>query len=118
MLWRTCDSNNFLVSWCHGAGMVARSPGARVPVPRNGWELRSDARAEVRNAGARAEVRNAGVVSIAAVAGLLLALTSGSAHAETPEGTPGGAIGLGGRGWSAAATNQATPLEQPDFSAR
>src|SRR5258705_5767305 len=45
-------------------------------------------------------------------------MTSGSARAETPEGNPGGAIGLGARGWSAVATNQATPLEQLDFSAR
>jgi len=91
--------------------MAAGSPGARVPIPQNeGGKLRSDA---------RAAVRSAGVVSIAAVAGLLLApMTSGSARAETPEGNPGGAIGLGARGWSAAATNQATPLEQLDFSAR
>ena len=65
------------------------------------------------------EVRRAGVASIAAVAGLLLApMTSSSARGETPQGNPGGAIGLGARGWSAAATNQATPSEQLDFSAR
>src|SRR5258707_14295270 len=88
--------------------LVARAQGCLFHRMR--WELRSDA-------GQR--VRSAGVVSIAAVAGLLLApMTSGSAHAETAEGNPGGAIGLGARGWSAAATNQARPLEQLDFSAR
>jgi uncharacterized protein (TIGR02001 family) len=45
-------------------------------------------------------------------------MTSGSARAETPEGAPGGGIGLGARGWSAAATSQASQPEQPDFSAR
>ena len=54
------------------------------------------------------------VVSISAVAGALwLAppMTGGSARAETPENSWGGAIGLGNRGWSAAEVNRATPLE-------
>ena len=57
--------------------------------------------------------------SIAAFIGLWLApVTGGLARAETPEATPGGAIGLGSRGWSAADTKGATPGNELDFSAR
>jgi uncharacterized protein (TIGR02001 family) len=57
--------------------------------------------------------------SIAAFIGLWLApMTGGSARAETPEVSPGGAIGLGNRGWSAAETNGATSVTEPEFSAR
>jgi uncharacterized protein (TIGR02001 family) len=57
--------------------------------------------------------------SIAAFIGLWLApMTGGLARAETPEATPGGAIGLGSRGWSAADTNRAAPANELDFSAR
>jgi uncharacterized protein (TIGR02001 family) len=57
--------------------------------------------------------------SIAAFIGLWLAtMAGGLAHAENTEATPGGAIGLGGRGWSAADTNRATPANELEFSAR
>ena len=57
--------------------------------------------------------------SIAAFVGLWLAsITGGSARAQTLEVSPGGAIGLGNRGWSAAPTNQATSVNQLEFSAR
>ena len=57
--------------------------------------------------------------SIAAFVGLWLApITSGLARAETPEVSPGGAIGLGNRGWSAAETNPATSVNKLEFSAR
>jgi len=61
----------------------------------------------------------AGRVSIAAFVGLwLAAMTGGLARAETAEVSSGGAIGLGGRGWSAADPNHATPASELDFSAR
>ena len=71
---------------------------------------------------ASAAIRRVSVFSIAAVAGLWLAPMAGGL-AETPEGGPVGAIGLGGRGWSAAETNGATPpkegaAEELEFSAR
>ena len=57
--------------------------------------------------------------SIAAFVGLWLApITGGLARAETPEVSPGGAIGLGNRGWSAAETNRATSANELEFSAR
>jgi hypothetical protein len=56
---------------------------------------------------------------IAAFVGLWLALMiDGLARAETPEVSPGGAIGLGNRGWSAADTNHATSTNELEFSAR
>jgi hypothetical protein len=56
---------------------------------------------------------------IAAFVGLWLALMiDGLARAETPEASPGGAIGLGNRGWSAAETNHATSANELEFSAR
>jgi len=68
---------------------------------------------------ALAKLGRASVVSIVAVSGLWLApMTGGSARAQIPEGSPGGAIGLGSRGWSAAETNRATPANELDFSAR
>ena len=73
---------------------------------------------------ALANVRRISVVSIGAVAGLWLAsMTGGSARAETPESSSGGAIGLGNRGWSAAEVNRATPPKDRapaefEFSAR
>jgi uncharacterized protein (TIGR02001 family) len=52
--------------------------------------------------------------SIAALAGLWLALMiSDLARAETPESSPGSAIGLGNRGWSAAETKGAAPVSEP-----
>ncbi len=57
--------------------------------------------------------------SLAAFIGLWLApMTGGLARAETLEVTPGGAIGLGNRGWSAADTSRPTPANEFDFSAR
>jgi hypothetical protein len=60
-----------------------------------------------------------GRVSIAACVGLCIAaMAGGLARAETPEVSSGGAIGLGGRGWSAADTNRLTPASELEFSAR
>jgi len=57
--------------------------------------------------------------SVAAFVGLWLALLiDGLARAETPEVSPGAAIGLGNRGWSAADTNHATSANELEFSAR
>jgi hypothetical protein len=57
--------------------------------------------------------------SIAAFVGLWLApMTGGFARAETPEVSPGGAIGLGNRGWAAAETNRATSVNELEFSTR
>ena len=57
--------------------------------------------------------------SIAAFVGLWLApMTGGLARAETPEVSPGGAVGLGNRGWSAPETNRATSVNELEFSAR
>jgi uncharacterized protein (TIGR02001 family) len=57
--------------------------------------------------------------SVAAFVGLWLALLiNGLARAETPEVSPGAAIGLGNRGWSAADTNHATSANELEFSAR
>ena len=72
---------------------------------------------------ALAKVRRASVVSIAAVAGLWLAPTTGGSARADDEGSSGGAIGLGGRGWSATETNRTTPRkdlapEQLEFNAR
>jgi len=57
--------------------------------------------------------------SIAAFVGLWRApMTGGLARAETPEVSPGGAVGLGNRGWSAPETNRATSVNELEFSAR
>jgi len=45
-------------------------------------------------------------------------MTGGLARAETPEVSPGGAVGLGNRGWSAPETNRATSVNELEFSAR
>jgi uncharacterized protein (TIGR02001 family) len=45
-------------------------------------------------------------------------MTGGVARAESPEVSPGGAIGLGNRGWSAADTSHATSANDLEFSAR
>jgi uncharacterized protein (TIGR02001 family) len=69
---------------------------------------------------ASAKVGRASAVSILLGVGLWLTpMTASSARAEAPEGSPGGgAIGLGGRGWSATETNRPTPANELDFSAR
>jgi uncharacterized protein (TIGR02001 family) len=68
---------------------------------------------------AAATVWQVGGASIAAFVGLWLApMTGGLARAETPEVSPGGAIGLGNRGWSAPASSRATPAKELEFSAR
>lgn len=55
----------------------------------------------------------------AAFVGLWLAtMAGGSARAQTSEVSPSGAIGLGGRGWSATDTNRTTPAAALEFSAR
>jgi len=57
--------------------------------------------------------------SIAAFVGLWLApMTGGLARAETPEVSPGGTIGLGNRGWSAAEKNHATSANEFEVGAR
>jgi uncharacterized protein (TIGR02001 family) len=72
----------------------------------------------VRRRGAATAWRGSGA-SIAAFIGLWLApMSDGLARAETPESTPGGAIGLGNRGWSASEANRAKPANELDFSAR
>jgi uncharacterized protein (TIGR02001 family) len=56
---------------------------------------------------------------IAALVGLWLApMTGGLARAETPEVSPGGAIGLGNRGWSAADPSHATSGNELEFTTR
>jgi uncharacterized protein (TIGR02001 family) len=72
----------------------------------------------VRKTGA-ATVWQVSGASIAALAGLwLAAMTGGLARAQTLEVSPGGAIGLGNRGWSATDTSHATSENQFEFSAR
>ena len=57
--------------------------------------------------------------SITAFVALLLApMTGGLARAQTLEVSPGGAIGLGNRGWSASEPNRATSANELEFSAR
>jgi uncharacterized protein (TIGR02001 family) len=66
-----------------------------------------------------ATISQARGVSIAPFVGLWLAsMTGGSASAQTLDVSPGGAIGLGNRGWSAAETNHATSANELEFSAR
>jgi uncharacterized protein (TIGR02001 family) len=45
-------------------------------------------------------------------------MSCGLARAETPEVSPGGAIGLGNRGWSASETSHTTSANELEFSAR
>ena len=57
--------------------------------------------------------------SIAALAGLWLApMTGEPARAQSLEVSPGGAIGLGNRSWSAAEPNRTTSANELEFSAR
>ncbi len=57
--------------------------------------------------------------SIAAFVGLwLVTMTCGVARADPLEVSPGGAIGLGNRGWSATETSRATSANELEFSAR
>lgn len=64
-----------------------------------------------------ASVRRASGASIAALIWLWLSpMAAGLAQTENP--SPGGAIGLGNRGWSAAGANQATSPNEFEFSAR
>ena len=57
--------------------------------------------------------------SIAVFVALSLApMTGGLARAQTLEVSPGGAIGLGNRGWSASEPNRATSANELEFSAR
>jgi uncharacterized protein (TIGR02001 family) len=58
-------------------------------------------------------------VSVAAIVGLWLTpMTVGSACADPLEVSPGGAIGLGNRSWSASETNRASPANELEFGAR
>ena len=64
-----------------------------------------------------ASVRRVRGASFAAWIGLWLAPTAGAlAQANAP--SPGGAIGLGNRGWSAADTNREASANELEFSAR
>ncbi len=64
-----------------------------------------------------ASVQRASGASIAALIGFWLSpMAAGLAQTETP--SPGGAIGLGNRGWSATGANQATSSNEFEFSAR
>src|SRR5215469_10500442 len=57
--------------------------------------------------------------SIAAFIVLWLApMTGGLVRAETPDVSPGSAISLGNRGWSAAETKGAAPVNELEVSAR
>jgi len=58
-------------------------------------------------------------IPMAALAALSLApIAGGPTHAQTPEVSPGGAIALGNRGWSASDPNRATSANELEFSAR
>jgi hypothetical protein len=70
----------------------------------------------VRQKGA-ATVWQVSGAAIAAFVGLWLGPMTG-ARAETPEVSPGGAVGLGNRGWSAAEKNHAASVDELEFSAR
>ena len=72
-------------------------------------------------------VRQRGVARVRYVSGTLVAVLAafslapmpgGPARAQTPEVSPGGAIGLGNRGWSASEPNRATSANELEFSAR
>ena len=57
--------------------------------------------------------------SISAFVGLWLApMTGDLVRAETPEVSPGGAISLGNRGWSATETKGEAPVNELEVSAR
>ena len=64
-----------------------------------------------------ASVRRSSGASIAALVGLWVPMGGALAQTDTP--SPGSAIGLGNRGWSAGSTNQATTsTNELEFSAR
>ena len=72
-------------------------------------------------------VRQRGVARVRHVSGTLVAvlvafslapMTGGLARAQNLEVSPGGAIGLGNRGWSASEPNRATSANELEFSAR
>lgn len=64
-----------------------------------------------------ASVRRVRGASFAALVGLWLAPMSGAVAQANPP-SPGGAIGLGNRGWSAADTNRDASTNELEFSAR
>ena len=64
-----------------------------------------------------ASVRRVGSASLAVLAGFWLASGTG-AHAQPVVPSPGGAIGLGNRGWSATDTNREPSANELEFSAR
>jgi len=72
-------------------------------------------------------VRQRGIARVRHVSGTLVAvlvafslapMTGGLARAQNLEVSPGGAIGLGNRGWSASEPNRATSANELEFSAR
>ncbi len=72
-------------------------------------------------------VRQRGVARVRHVSGTLVAvlvafslapMTGGLARAQNLEVSPGGAIGLGNRGWSASEPNRATSANELEFSVR
>jgi uncharacterized protein (TIGR02001 family) len=72
-------------------------------------------------------VRQRGVARVRHVSGTLVAvlvafspvpISGGPARAQNLEFSPGGAIGLGNRGWSASEPNRATSANELEFSAR
>jgi uncharacterized protein (TIGR02001 family) len=65
-----------------------------------------------------ASVRRIRGISFAALVGLWLAPMTGAALAQADVSSPGGAIGLGNRGWSAADTNREASTKEFEFSAR
>ena len=72
----------------------------------------------VRQRGA-ARVRHVSGTLVAVLVGFSLApMTGGLARAQNLEVSPGGAIGLGNRGWSASEPNRATSANELEFSAR
>ena len=72
----------------------------------------------VRQRGA-AEFRHVSGTLVAVLVGFSLApMTGGLARAQNLEVSPGGAIGLGNRGWSASEPNRATSANELEFSAR
>ena len=64
-----------------------------------------------------ASVRRVRGASFAALVGLWLAPMTGAVAQANPP-SPGGAIGLGNRGWSAADTNREASANELEFSAR
>jgi uncharacterized protein (TIGR02001 family) len=59
-----------------------------------------------------------GTLAAVLVAFSLAPMTGGLARAQNLEVSPGGAIGLGNRGWSASDPNRATSANELEFSAR